>query len=333
MPITSFESPIFFKKIFSYPVGHLKLTNFSCSLSYIEKAENLRPANVTKTEGSDATGVVKVRVQGKSIIGDNIVTSDDENENNDAKPIPKTEIPKTAVTAPKLDENQIQNLILTSLKKIVASEATSPQKKQPSVANSGTANKTIARPKFPPRVGGARNAGNSSRQPATGNRNDGGNNHGSGNSLNRSFGGNGNNMLSDFGLNRNLNFGNDIGNNMGSNMGNSMGNNMGGNVGFGGNLRANSSFDNTMMRGGLSNTSDFNSDFSSIGMRRTNMMGLGPNSNSMGSNGRGFDNNNGMGMSGSFSGNMWNSNSSNGGGGGSGSGYNNSWNNGNSNRF
>lgn len=288
----------------------------------------MRPTNIRKADGSDAAGVVKVRVQGKSIIGDNIVTDDDENENNDAKPVPKTEAPKAAGNAPKLDENQIQNLILTSLKKIVATETASPQKK-PSVVNTGTANKTIARPKFPPRVA-ARNTGNLNRSAPTGNRNDGGNTRGNNAPLNRNFGGNGNNMLSDFGLNRNLSFGNDIGSNMGGNMGNNLGNSMGGNVSFAGNLRANSSFDNNMMRGGLSNTSDFNSDFSSIGMRR-NMMGLGSNSNSMGSNGRGFDNNSGMGM-GSFSGNLWNSNSSNGGGGG-GSGYNNSWGSGNSNRF
>lgn len=268
------------------------------------------------------------------------MTSDDEMiETNDPKPVAKPELTKPVASAPlKIDDNQIQNLILTSLKKIVANEAPSPPKK-PAVANTGTANKTIARRTIPPRTQvrntQVRNAGNNpNRQPPIGTRNDGNNGRGNIGSLNRSFsGGNGNSMLSEFGLNRSLNFGSDVGsmgNNMGSNIGNSLRNNLGdlgGNMSFGGNLRGNSSYDNNMMRGGLSNQSDFNSDFSSIGMRRSNMMGLG-------SSGRGFDGNSGMGMSSSnFGGNIWgnNSNNSNGSGGGGG-GYNNSW-NGNSNRF
>lgn len=275
--------------------------------------------------------MIKVRVQGKSIIGDNIVTSDDENETNDTKQNAKTEPTTVVASTPKIDENQIQNLILTSLKKIVATNETPSPPKKPIAANTGTANKTIARRTIPPRTQ-VRNAGNnnSNRQQPVG-----GNARGNIGSLNRNFSGNSNNMLSDFGLNRNLNFGNDIGSNMGNSSGNLRPNNMGdmgGNLSFGLNLRENSSYDNNMMRGGLPNVSDFSSDFSGIGMRRSNMMG---NSNSMGSNGRGgFDNNNsGMGMSGpNFNnGNMWgNSNSSNGRGGGG--GFNNSW-NGNSNRY
>lgn len=294
----------------------------------------MRPANVTKTVAPNDDGLIKVRVQGKSIIGDNIVTSDDEIETTETKQNAKTVAPKAVANAPKVDENQIQNLILTSLKKMVTNEGPSPPKK-PAVANTGTANKTIARRTIPPRTQVRNPGNNSNRQQPIGNRNDGGNVRG-GNigSVNRSFsGGNGNSMLSDFSLNRSLNFGNDIGSNMGNNMRNNMG---GDSLGFGGNLRGNSSYDNSMMRGGLSNPSDFSSDFSSIGMRRSNMMGLGSNSISMGSSGRGFDSNSGIGMSGSNfnSGNMWgNSNNSNGGGGGGGGGgYNNSW-NGNSNRF
>lgn len=280
------------------------------------------------------------------------MTSDDETETNDTKQIAKSETTpaKAAVVtnAPsnKIDDTQIQNLILTSLKKIVANETPSPPKK-PTVAaaaNTGTANKTIARRTIPPRTQVRNTGNNSNRQQPIGNRNDGGNVRANIASLNRNFsGGNGNSMMSDFGLNRNLSFGNDIGNNMANSMGNSnnnMRNSMGdstggGSLSFGLDLRGNSSYDSSMMRGGLSNPSDFSSDFSSIGMRRSNMMGLGSNSNSMGSGGgRGFNNNGGMGMSGSNfnnSRNLWggNSNNSNGGNGG---GYNNSW-NGNSNRY
>lgn len=298
-------------------------------------------------------------MQGKSIIGDNIVTSDDETETTDKKQIAKSETTpaKAAVVtnAPstKIDETQIQNLILTSLKKIVANETPSPPKKAAvaaAAANTGTANKTIARRTIPARTQVRNTGNNSNRQQPIGNRNDGGNARANIASMNRNFsGGNGNSMLSDFGLNRNLNFGNDIGNNMANSMGNSnnnMRNSMGdspggGSLSFGLDLRGNSSYDSNMMRGGLSNPSDFSSDFSSIGMRRSTMMGLGSNSNSMmGSSGggRGFNNNNGggMGMSGSNfnnSRNLWggNSNNSNGGNGGGG-GYNNSW-NGNSNRY
>lgn len=298
----------------------------------------MRPSNVTKTVAPNPDGLIKVRVQGKSIVGDNIVTSDEDVEvTNEAKQNAKTEITKAVVApnAPKIDEGQIQNLILTSLQKIVANEAPTPTPKKPIAAaaptqNTGTANKTIARRTIPPRTQ-VRNTGNNpNRQQSMGNRNDGGNNaRGNIGSLNRSYSGNGNNsMLSDFGMN---NFGNDTGNNMGSNMRNSSIGDLG--LSFSGNVRGNSNFDNNMMRGSLSNQSDFNTDFSSIGMRRSNMMGSG--SNSMGSGGRGFDGNSGMGMSGYNSGgNMWgNSNNSNGGGGGGGGGgYNNSW-NGNSNRY
>lgn len=299
----------------------------------------MRPSNDTKTEAPTNDGLTKIRVQGKSIIGDNIVTSDDDMEPTEAKQNAKPEVAKAAVApnAPKIEDTQIQNLILTNLKKMVGNETPAMPKKQANQANTGgVANKAIARRSGPARMQ-MRNAGNNmNRQQSVGNRNDGGNMRGNMGSLNRNFGGNGNNMMSDFGLNRSMNFGNDMGNNMGNNMRNSdMGG--GGNMGFGGNLRGNSNYDNNMMRGGLSNASDFSSDFSSIGMRRSNMMGLGSmgSNNSLGSGGRGgFDNNSGMGMSGGSnfnSGNMWgNSNNSNGGGGGG--GYNNSW-NGNSARF
>ncbi|KAG4078844.1 hypothetical protein HA402_007394 [Bradysia odoriphaga] len=299
-----------------------------------EKAENLRPSNVTKTEAPAPDGLTKVRIQGKSIIGDNIVTSDDDTETVEVKQNTKPQVAKAAAapTAPKVEDTQIQNLILTNLKKMVGNEAPALPKKQVNQSNTGTANKAIARRPNPPRAQ-MRNAGNNmNRQQSVGNRNDGGNNRGNMGSLNRSYSGNGNSMMSDFGLNRNMSFGNDMGNNMSNNMRNSMGD-LGGNMSFGGNLRGNSNYDNNMMRGGLSNPSDFSSDFSNIGMRRSSMMGLGSiGSNAMGSSGRGFDNSSGMGMSGSGfnSGNMWGSNNSNGGGGGG--GYNSSW-NGNSNRF
>lgn len=292
------------------------ITNFSCSLSYIEKAEDLRPGIVVKsTDQTNIDGVVKVRIQGKSILTDNIVTSDDEHDEkqNDAKQIQKTEIIKTSS---KIDESKIENLILTSLQKIVANKVPLAPKKPAVTSSSGTANKTIARRSAAPRAVSRNNAGSSSRP--LGNRNDGGNTRGNIAPLNRNFGNNGNSMSSDFGISRNLSFGNDLGNNMG------------GNLNFGANLRGNSSFDN--MRG-LSNSSDFNSDFSSIGMRRSNVLGLNSNLNSMGSNGRGFDNMSGMGMSGgsNFNSNWGNGNNSNGGGGGG--GFNNSWGNGNLNRF
>ncbi len=312
----------------------------------------MRPTNVTKTVAPNPDGLIKVRVQGKSIVGDNIVTSDEDIEvTNEAKQNAKTEITKAVVAAPnaapKIDEGQIQNLILTSLQKIVANEATpTPSAKKPiasataATPNTGTANKTIARRTIPPRTQ-VRNTGNNpNRQQSMGNRNDGGNNaRGNIGSLNRSYSGNGNNnnsMLSDFGgMNRSMNFGNDTGNNMGGgNMRNSSIGDLG--LSFSGNVRGgNSNFDNNMMRGSLSNQSDFNSDFSSIGMRRSNMMGSGSNSMGSGGRGGGFDGNSGMGMSGYNSGNMWgNSNNSNGGGGGGGGGggYNNSC-NGNSNRY
>ncbi|KAJ6643507.1 Ribosomal L1 domain-containing protein [Pseudolycoriella hygida] len=273
-----------------------------------ESADKLRPANVPKTIAPDADGVTKLRIQGKSLVGDNIVATDDEMEGNDPKPSGKTEAAKPAGNTAKVDDAQIQNLILASLKKIVSSDST--PKKAAGASTGGTANKTIARRPVTARTP-ARNANNSNRQQSMG----GGSGRGGMGSLNR---GNGNNMLSDFGLN----FGNDMGNNMR--------NNMDDNMGFGGNLRGNSNFDSMMNRG----MSDFNSDFGGVGMRRSNMMGMGGNFNSMGSGN--FDANNrggnsGMGMSGSnFNrGNMWgNSNNSNGGGGG----FNNSW-NGNSNRF
>lgn len=293
----------------------------------------MRPANVAKADAPAADGLTKVRIQGKSIIGDNIVTSDDDTEAPiEAKQNAKPEVAKAKAAAPtapksKIEDTQIQNLILTNLKKIVGKEAAPAQqpKKQANQPNSGgTANKAIARRPNQPRTQQVRNAGNNAnRQQTGGNRNDGGNNRGNMGSQNRSYSGNGNSMMSDFGSNRNMNFGNDNMGGMGNNSRNNLGD-LGGNMGFGGNLRGNSNF------GGLSNSSDFSSDFSSIGMRRSNMMGLGSmGSNSMGSGGRGFDNNGGL-SSNFNSGSMWgNSNNSNGGGGG---GFNNSW-NGNSNRF